>query len=113
MEYLAQVFTSGTTGVAGPQNFRELVKIFLDIINPLLVIIVALSLLVFFKGLVGFIAKSGDAKSHEDGKSLMIWGLIGLFVMISVWGILRMIYADFGFSRPFGIPLLPMNMGPN
>ncbi len=114
MEYLAQVFRGGTTAVAGPQNFTELVRIFINIINSLIVVVVGLSLLVFFKGLVSFIMKSGsgDAKSHADGRNLMIWGIIALFVMVSVWGILRFFYADFGFARPFGIPLLPMNYGP-
>ncbi len=74
-------------------------------------VLFGLAILVFFKGLVAFIAKSGDAKSHEDGKSLMIWGIIALFVMVSVFGIIRFFYDDFGFGsiRDFGLPTLPRN----
>ena len=90
-----------------PNNFSELVSKFVGIINITLPVLVALALLVFFKGLVAFIAKSGDAKSHAEGKNLMVWGLIGLFVMISVFGIVELLYGDFGFSRPFGLPTLP------
>jgi len=89
-------------------NFTELVGKFVDIINPLITIMVGLALLVFFKGLIGFIAKSGDAKSHAEGKSLMIWGLVGIFVMVSVFGILRFAFGELGF-RNFAVPTLPVN----
>jgi ABC-type dipeptide/oligopeptide/nickel transport system permease subunit len=92
-----------------PGNFTELIQIIIDIINPVLTVLIALAVLVFFKGLVQFIAKSGDEKSHAQGKSLMIWGLIALFVMVSVFGIVRVIYGEFGFREGFGIPLLPVN----
>jgi len=90
-------------------NFTELVGFFVDIINPLYFILVALAMLVFFKGLVVFIYNAGDTKSHADGKNLMIWGLIGLFVMLSVFGILRFVYRDIGLTGSFGIPVLPTN----
>lgn len=91
-----------------PADFQGLVGIFLDLINFTLPILVALALLVFFKGLVGFIAKSGDAKNHEEGRNLMVWGLVGLFVMVSIFGILRFLVTDFGFTaRTNFLPLLP------
>lgn len=90
-----------------PTNFPELVIIFIRIILLLLPLLIALTLLVFFWGVTKFIGKSGDTKSHEDGKSLIKWGLVGLFVMLSLFGILRFFYGDIGFSRPFGIPVLP------
>lgn len=92
-----------------PGDFKGLIDIFLNLINITIPVIVALALLVFFKGLVAFIAKSGDEKSHAEGKNLMVWGLVALFVMISVWGIIKFFYADLGFSRPFGLPTLPIN----
>ncbi|MDO8565104.1 MAG: hypothetical protein Q7R67_00555 [bacterium] len=91
-----------------PKNFSELIKIFTDLISLTLPVIAGLALLVFFWGLAKFIMNvSGDEKAVAEGKNLMIWGLVAIFVMVSVWGILRFLYADIGFSRPFGLPLLP------
>lgn len=45
----------------------------------------------FLWGMVNFIwsARNGDAgKGVENGKQFMLWGLIALFVMFSVWGII-------------------------
>ena len=90
-----------------PTDFKSLVKLFIDLANPLLAVLVGLALLVFFKGLIAFIAKSGDEKTHQDGRNLMVWGVIALFIMVSVFGILQFVYKDFGFTRPFGLPTLP------
>lgn len=91
-----------------PTNFSELAGVFLQLIQQAIPIIVGFALLAFFWGLVKFISRvSGDEKAIEEGKKLMIWGLIALFVIISIWGILRFFYASIGFSRPFGFPLLP------
>lgn len=91
-----------------PTNFRDLItNSFLPIINSLTVLLAAVALFVFFKGLAAFIGKAGDAKGRQDGKNLMIWGVVALFVLVSIFGILRFFYADFGFEsvRPFGLPL--------
>ena len=91
-----------------PTTFSGLVKIFLDLMRAAIPIIASLSLLVFIWGLVKFISRvGGDEKAVTEGKKLMIWGLIALFIMISIWGILRFFYSSLGFSRPFGFPLLP------
>lgn len=52
-------------------------------------IVIAIGLLVFLWGLVRFIFAGAEAK--EEGKSLMIWGIVALFVMVSVWGLVRFI----------------------
>ncbi len=65
-----------------------LLQSFGDLINPTIGVLVAIGLLVFFWGLAKFIFRvGGDEKAVEAGKKLMIWGLIALFVMVSVWGI--------------------------
>lgn len=76
-------------------DFKGLVTfVITKFINPLLLVIAGLALLAFFWGLMKFISKAGDEKSHAEGKSLMVWGLIALFVMVSVWGIVYFLQHD-------------------
>ena len=71
-------------------GIKDLITAVGGLINPLIVILVGAALLVFFWGLAKFIFRvGGDENAVEGGKRLMIWGLIALFVMISVWGIIR------------------------
>ncbi len=91
-----------------PTNFSELVYIFVDLIRTAVPVIAGLALLVFIWGLVKFIFRvGGDEKAVEDGKNLMKWGLIALFVMVSFLAILAFVYRDLGFREPFGGTYLP------
>jgi Type IV secretion system pilin len=49
------------------------------------------AVVIFFFGIVQYIlgARSGDAKKIGDGNQFMMWGLVGLFVMFSVYGIVK------------------------
>lgn len=92
---------------AFPGDFKSMVNLVIDLIYGVVPLIAALALMFFFLGLAKFILNAGDSKSHAEGRLFMTWGLVGLFVMVSLWGIIRFAYNDFGFSRPFGIPTLP------
>ncbi|NQV88586.1 MAG: hypothetical protein HQ402_03490 [Parcubacteria group bacterium] len=92
--------------VAQPTNFKGFVGIIIGIVNLLIPVLVGLAILSFFWGLVKFIKAGGSEDSVKEGKSLMIWGVISLFVMISIWGILAFFTNSFGFGA---FHLLPEN----
>ncbi len=69
------------------------------IINPMLLLMFAVGTLVFVYGVVEFMwGLSQDTDRKETGKQHMLWGLIGLFIMISAWSILKIIAASVGAS---------------
>lgn len=72
-------------------NVNRLVDAVGDIIETILPIMVTIALLVFFWGLIKYIMSAGDPEAAKTGKSIMIYGVIALFVMISVWGIVQFI----------------------
>lgn len=71
-------------------------------LDTLIPLIVALALFLFFWGLVKFIWNSGDESSIKQGRDLMIWGVVVLFVMVSVFGILSLLSNSFGIN--FDVP---------
>jgi TM2 domain-containing membrane protein YozV len=80
-------------------------------------LVVALALLYFFWGLARFILNAGGGKEQEEAKAIMLWGIIALFVMISVWGIVRLLGETLlkGVNSD-AIPidrLVPDSFGPN
>ncbi len=91
-----------------PANFSALIKIFFNLIQAIVPVIAGLALLAFFWGLVKFISRAGgDEKAVTEGRNLMIWGIIALFIMLSIWGILSFFYSDIGFGQSLVLPLLP------
>lgn len=59
------------------------------ITDTLIPIVFTLAVLLFFWGMAKYIWSEGTGK--EEGKKIMIWGVIALFVMSSVWGIVYFI----------------------
>ncbi len=70
------------------QNIIESVRRIIDTLIPL---VAALALLYFFWGLAKFILASDDEEARGKGKHIMIWGVVALFVIVSVWGLVRFI----------------------
>lgn len=69
------------------------------LVSTALPILVGLALLGFFWGLVKFIFAQGNEDSKTDAKKIMIWGLVALFVMVSVWGLVGFIGDAFDIEQ--------------
>jgi len=73
----------------GGRSFSSLVSGLVNIMDKMVGILVAASLLLFFWGLAKFVYASGDAGEHLRGRQLMVWGVVIFFVMGSLWGIIQ------------------------
>lgn len=70
------------------------------ILNPLIILLFAVALIVFFWGLVEFIFKAGSDEGRETGRRNMMWGIVGMFIMVAVYGIIKLILGTFGVPLP-------------
>lgn len=61
------------------------------IINPLIIFLFALALVYFLYGVFEFIANGANDEKKTIGKSHMLWGVIGLTIMMGVFAILSVI----------------------
>jgi len=85
--------------IAPPRDFKGLVAIITDLISTLILIIFALTFLVFMWGVIkGWIMHGGDAEGVTSGKNVVIVGIIALVVMSGIWGILSILQTSF-FGR--------------
>lgn len=77
-------------------TFAELIdKIVFTVIDPLLFLVSALALLYFILGVTKYIYHSGDAEKRSEGYQMMIYGIIALFVMVSVWALVGVLSNTF------------------
>jgi Type IV secretion system pilin len=76
-------------------TFKTFADIVINLLNLGVEFLMGLALLGFVVGMIRFIVTAGDDKSRADGKQLMVWGMISLFVMLSVWGIVQIIENTF------------------
>lgn len=79
-----------------------LAKIEEIILFPLMTLMMAVALLVFLYGGFEFIRGAGDESARAKGKVHMLWGIIGLLVMISAYSILQIATGTFEVTIPSG-----------
>jgi hypothetical protein len=67
------------------------------IINPFIGLLFVLATVWFLVGLVRYFL-AGSPEDRAIGHKHMIWGLVGMFIMISVFGIMKIIVNTFGID---------------
>ena len=68
------------------------------ILNPLIILAFAVAMIVFFWGIFQFIGSQTADAGREEGKRKIFWGLFGMFIMISAYGIIFLILGTFGID---------------
>jgi hypothetical protein len=68
------------------------------IINPLILLVFAAGFFYFMWGLVVFLWNSREGEVSSEGKQHMLWGIVGMFIMVSVYGILTLLTGTFGID---------------
>ncbi len=76
-------------------SFLQLLILYMRQIIPILALFVMIA---FTWGIVKFIFHSGNEETHADGKNMMIWGAVGIFVLIGLWSILGFIRTSIGLG---------------
>ena len=62
-----------------------------NILNPILLLLTGIAGVVFIFGVLEFLWSLSKGQNPETGKLHMIWGVVGLFVMVGALGILNVI----------------------
>jgi len=62
-----------------------------NIVQPLIKLMFIVALVVFIWGVVEMIMDASSEEARNKGTKHMMWGLIGLFIMFGVYGILNLL----------------------
>lgn len=83
------------------------------LINGVLVpVLFAISFIVFLYGIAkAYIFSSGDEEGVKQGHKLLMWGIIGFVVMISMWGLVNIVANTFGLAGAYAPPT-PSSISP-
>lgn len=78
---------SGSTGVIGILN---------TVVAP---VIFALAFAVFVWGVVNyFFLHSHEETKREEGRQFVLWGILGMVVLFSVWGLVDILLSTLGIK---------------
>lgn len=82
--------------LTGVTDFKGLVDVFYNIIGSTLVpLLFSTAIVAFLYGVQKYITAGASEDKVKEGRDMMIYGIIGLAVMFSVWGLVRLVLRTF------------------
>ena len=89
----AQTLSSSTCTL---HSYSDIVKCAVSILNSLVPIIIALIFVWVLWSAFNFAKQDGEKRSEY--RSSMVWGLVALFVAVSIYGLVAILSGTFGLS---------------
>jgi len=105
--YLAGLFALPVVTSAAGTTLGSILSVFKGLLDAIIPIIITLAVVYFFYGVAKYVMAAGDEEAQKAGRSIMIYGVIGLFVIVAVWGLVAMLGTTFGVTIGGGAPTLP------
>jgi len=97
VEYILNLFITNNIVFAALESVDTLVdKLVAQIVNPLIGLAFAVAFVYFCYGVIEFIMNRDKEDKRTAGKQHMIWGIIGMAIMVSVFGIINLIMSTIG-----------------
>ena len=111
---LAQVSTGGATSgscdltTGGGTLFGLLCKLG-SLLNSIVPVLIALGVVYFVWGVITYVVSS-DEEAKKTGRNRIIYGIIGLAVIIGLWGLVNLLRNTFGLnnSQNVTLPTVPV-----
>jgi uncharacterized membrane-anchored protein len=101
---------SNCPGVGKIESLTDFINFFTcTLINAVIPLLFALALAGFVYGIIKYFLNPDNEEKRKDGKSFMFWGIVTIFVMVSIWGLVGIFSKTFlpdGSNKPF-LPSLP------
>ena len=77
---------------SGSGALDQLISKIEGLLNSVISLLFVLATVYFLWGVVNYVVGAGgDIKKLEQGKQHMLWGIVGMAIMLSAWGIVRAI----------------------
>lgn len=93
------------------QNFKSIIQYISSMVFMLIPILISIAFIVFFWGLSKFVIGADNDQEVKKGKEFMLWGILALFILVSIRSILGIIAGDLEIGDGRTIPLLPIGEG--
>jgi hypothetical protein len=90
---LATPFLASAQGTGDLTSFVLVVGHIVGLLVPL---VSTLAIVFFFYGLAKYVLNAGDEEKKAEGKNIMIWGVLAMFVLVTIWGIIGFLQKTIG-----------------
>jgi len=81
--------------VLAANTIQGIITIAQGILQTLIPLLMGFGLVVFLWGVIKYVSAGGDEEKRKEARNTMIWGIVALFVMVAVWGLVYVLSATF------------------
>ena len=86
------------TSLAALEGLTQLVNDVKTAISVAVIVVFSIAVLVFGWGIVKYLTAAGDATKVKDARVFLWWGIIGMFVLAAIFGIITFIGDQIGIT---------------
>jgi len=82
-----------------------------EVLNKVIPVLIVLGVVFFVWGVIMYVISS-DEEAKKKGRNRMIWGIVGLVVIIGMWGLVAVVANTFGLKNQgdISLPTLPTEL---
>ncbi len=89
--YLLPVVAFAADGAQEGVDIYSVINQVNRVVNAIIPFLVGLAVLVIIWGVFNYISGAGDEEKRAQAKQYIIWGVVGVFIMLSVWGLVNVL----------------------
>jgi succinate dehydrogenase/fumarate reductase cytochrome b subunit len=94
---IQKAYAQAVANPSGSNSNITFNKLFQNILNqvvtPIIYLLFAAAVVYFLYGVFVFIQNADNQEKRKDGQMHILWGIVGIFIMVSAKGIINLILA--------------------
>ena len=105
----AQPYAYGSTALSNNAGVGSLVRLFSNVLDWAVPTLIACAVVYFLYGVLQYVIMGDDEEKKEKAKSTILYGIVGIFVMVSVYGLVKLVQDTFGINNANGLTAPKLN----
>ena len=107
--FLGSIFIPTVPVLAVVTTVPQLLTQIENILNVIIPFIIGLAVFTIIWGIFTYITKAGEEEKRSEAKLYIVWGIIAVFCMLSIWGFVNILINSFGIpiNPPITYPIAP------
>jgi len=101
LAFLPLITIAQTTAVTDADTLFTQIN---NIISKIVPLFIGIAVIYLLYAAISFITSAEDAEKKKVAQNKLIYGIIALFVMVSIWGLVSILTGTFGFSENKAAP---------
>jgi cbb3-type cytochrome oxidase subunit 3 len=89
-------------------KYADIIYRVVELIRYAINILFTIALIIFLYGLTKYMLSAGDSSARQDAQKYIMYGVFGLFVLVSMWGLVSVLVNTFIPGGAAGIPQISL-----